>query len=167
MLKIVHSLDKYVCKKTTKFQIYILSQSNSIVFTLYIGFLHIFADSAFSGIFRKKIFVFFFIFNHIQLKKIKKCQKNIIFKKVASQPEFHHKCLIDEKDVYRKQMMIGSSKHDVHTKNLNKVALNRCDDKRIIQEDGISTLARGHFKLENQMFNMYISIFDSRIIRIF
>ena len=80
----------------------------------------------------------------MKCKGIKKC----VVKNTLGFDDYY-KCLIDGKDVYRKQMMIGSSKHDVHTKNLNKVALNRYDDKRIIQEDGISTLARGHYELEN------------------
>ena len=40
--------------------------------------------------------------------------------------------------------MFRSSKHDVHTIEVNKVALNRDDDKRICRKDGISTFARGH-----------------------
>ena len=40
--------------------------------------------------------------------------------------------------------MFRSSKHEVHTIKVNKVALNRDDDRRISGRDGISTLARGH-----------------------
>ena len=40
--------------------------------------------------------------------------------------------------------MFRSSKHEVHTIEVNKVALNRDDDKRISKKDRISTLARGH-----------------------
>ena len=40
--------------------------------------------------------------------------------------------------------MFRSSKHEVHTIEVNKVALNRDDDKRISKSDGISTFARGH-----------------------
>ena len=35
-------------------------------------------------------------------------------------------------------------KHDIFTIEVNKVALNRDDDKRISKRDGISTFARGH-----------------------
>ena len=31
---------------------------------------------------------------------------------------------------------------------VNTIALNRDGDKRVVCEDGISTLARGHYKLE-------------------
>ena len=40
--------------------------------------------------------------------------------------------------------MFRSAKHEVHTVEVNKVALNREDDKSISRKDGISTFARGH-----------------------
>ena len=51
-------------------------------------------------------------------------------------------CLLNQtnESVYRLQLMFRSSKHEVHTTEVNKVALNRDDDKRIANKDGISTL---------------------------
>ena len=43
--------------------------------------------------------------------------------------------------------MFRSSKHEIHTIEVNKTALNRDDDKRISRKDGISTLAHGHKSL--------------------
>ena len=40
--------------------------------------------------------------------------------------------------------MFRLTKHEVHTIEVNKVALNRNDDKRISKRDGISIFARGH-----------------------
>ena len=40
--------------------------------------------------------------------------------------------------------MFRSSKHEVHTIGVNKVTLNRDDDKRISRKDGISMFVRGH-----------------------
>ena len=40
--------------------------------------------------------------------------------------------------------MFRLTKHEVHTIEANKVALNRDDDKRIIKKDWISTFVRGH-----------------------
>ena len=40
--------------------------------------------------------------------------------------------------------MFRSAQHEMHMIEVNKVALNRDDDKRITREGGISTLARGH-----------------------
>ena len=43
--------------------------------------------------------------------------------------------------------MFRSNKNEVHTIEINKVTLNRDDDKQIAKKDGISTLARGHKSL--------------------
>ena len=40
--------------------------------------------------------------------------------------------------------MFRSAKCEVHTIKVNKVALNRDDDKRISKRDGMSTFERGH-----------------------
>ena len=53
----------------------------------------------------------------------------------------YKKCLDNGKNIYKEQMVFRSKKHDVFTMNVNKTALNREDDKRLIQEDGVSTLA--------------------------
>ena len=70
-------------------------------------------------------------------KGIKKCivKKTLTF-------EDYKTCLFNDSTEYRSQLMFRSSKHEVHTIEVNKVALNR--DKRISKKDGISTLARGH-----------------------
>ena len=75
-------------------------------------------------------------------KGIRKC----VVKKTLRFDDYYN-CLISGKDVYRKQMMIRSYKHEINTINVNKIALNRCDDKRIIMKDRISTLSRGHYQL--------------------
>ena len=41
--------------------------------------------------------------------------------------------------------VIRSHKHELYTEQINKVALSAEDDKRVIMEDGISTLAHGHY----------------------
>ena len=43
--------------------------------------------------------------------------------------------------------MFRSNKHENHTIKVDKVALNRDDDKRIVKKDGIGMLARGHESL--------------------
>ena len=72
-------------------------------------------------------------------KGIKKCivEKTLTF-------EDYKTCLFNDSTEYRSQLMFRSSKHEVHTIEVNKVALNRDDDKRISRKDGISTFARGH-----------------------
>ena len=45
--------------------------------------------------------------------------------------------------------MFRSAKYEVHTIEVNKVALNRDDDKTISRKDEISTFASQRFKLES------------------
>ena len=77
-------------------------------------------------------------------KEIKKCvvKKTLLFEDCKN-------CLLNptNESVYRLQLMFRSSKHEVHTIEVNKIALSRDDDKRIAKKDGISTLARGHKSL--------------------
>ena len=72
-------------------------------------------------------------------KGIKKCvvKKTLTF-------EDYKTCLFNDSTEYRSQLMFRLSKHEVHTIKVNKVALNRDDDKRISKKDGISTFVRGH-----------------------
>ena len=72
-------------------------------------------------------------------KGIKKCvvKKTLTF-------EDYETCLFSDSTEYRSQLMFRLAKHEVHTIEVNKVALNREDDKRISRKDGISTFARSH-----------------------
>ena len=72
-------------------------------------------------------------------KGIKKCvvKKTLTF-------EDYKTCLFSDSTEYRSQLMFRSAKHEVHTIEVNKVALNRDDDKWISKKDGISTFTRGH-----------------------
>ena len=72
-------------------------------------------------------------------KGIKKCvvKKTLTF-------EDYKTCLFSDSTEYRSQLMFRSAKHEVHTIEVNKVALNRDDDKTISRKDGISTFASGH-----------------------
>ena len=43
------------------------------------------------------------------------------------------------KSIYRSQLMFRNRNHEVHTVKVNKVALNRDDNKQIVKKDGAST----------------------------
>ena len=72
-------------------------------------------------------------------KGTKKCavKKTLTF-------EDYKTSLFNDSTEYRSQLMFRSAKHEVHTIKVNKVTLNRDDDKRISRKDGISMFARGH-----------------------
>ena len=72
-------------------------------------------------------------------KGIKKC----VVKKTISFEDYKN-CLFSGESSYRSQLMFRSSKHEVRTLEVNKLALSRDNDKRITA-DGIASLARGHW----------------------
>ena len=47
------------------------------------------------------------------------------------------------KSINRSQLMFRNKKHEVHTVEVNKVALNRNDDKRIAEKDGGKYISAG------------------------
>ena len=81
-------------------------------------------------------------------KGIKKC----IVKKTISFEDYKA-CIFSGETSYRSQLMFRSSKHEVRTLEVNKLALSRDDDKHIIV-NGISSLARGHYCTIK--YNLYI-----------
>ena len=48
-------------------------------------------------------------------------------------------CLLDGETIYREQTLFENKKHDVDTANKHNIALNRDDNKRLVQADGITT----------------------------
>ena len=84
------------------------------------------------------------------VKEDKRCKgiKKCVVKEALDFDDYKN-CLFDPtgKSIYRQQFMFRNKKHDVHTVEVNKVALNRDDDKRIAKKDRISKLARGHNSL--------------------
>ena len=62
----------------------------------------------------------------------------------------HKKCLFGDSDldVYRQNVSIRSFKHQLKTIVSKKLTYNNFDDKRVILEDKIHTMAHGHFKID-------------------
>ena len=53
----------------------------------------------------------------------------------------------DGETAYREQMLFENKKLEIYTVNKQKIALNRDDDKSIVQADGITTLTTGYVSL--------------------
>ena len=85
------------------------------------------------------------MFEGKESKKCKGVKKSVVKKSITH--EDYKKCLTTGKEQLRKQNIIRSYKHEVYTEEVNKVALSASDDKRYILEDGINTLALGHYKI--------------------
>ena len=81
----------------------------------------------------------------MDLEEDKKCKgvKKCVVKKTLTF-ENYKTCLLGGKNTLASQMVFQNKKHDVYTCNMNKIALNRDDDKRLVQSDQKHTLARGH-----------------------
>ena len=77
-------------------------------------------------------------------KKCKGIKKCVVHKMISF--EDYKACLFSRETSYRSQLMFRSSKHEVRTLEVNKLALSRDDDK-LITVNGISSLARGHHPL--------------------
>jgi hypothetical protein len=78
-------------------------------------------------------------------KRAKGVAKNVVKKNI--QLEDYRRVLFEGCIIHRKMIRFGTELHQIYTQEINKVALSGNDDKRVIQEDGISTLAYGHYKL--------------------
>ena len=78
-------------------------------------------------------------------KKCKGIKKQVVEKSITH--EDYKTCLLTGKEQLRKQNIIRSYEHEVYTEEVNKTALSAGDDKRYILEDGIHTLAWGHYKI--------------------
>ena len=80
-------------------------------------------------------------------KRCKGIKKQVVENSITH--EDYKTCLLTGKEQLRKQNIIRSYEHEVYTEEVNKVALSAGDDKRYILEDGIHTLAWGHYKIKD------------------
>ena len=61
--------------------------------------------------------------------------------------EAYKKTLFNSNDVAIKQNVLRSVKHDVFLTTCSRTSLTSYDDKRWIQDSGITSLAYGHYKI--------------------
>ena len=79
-------------------------------------------------------------------KRCKGIKKPVIKKELRY--DDYKDCLLNKQRQMRKMNIIRSDKHEIYTQTVNKVALSHEDDKRYILEDGIHTLAYGHYGIQ-------------------
>ena len=72
-------------------------------------------------------------------------KKNVVKKSISH--DDYIDCLFTKREHMRKMNVIRSHLHEIYTEEVNKVALSADDDKRIILEDCVSTLAYGNYKI--------------------
>ncbi|GFU97776.1 uncharacterized protein TNCV_2532491 [Trichonephila clavipes] len=81
------------------------------------------------------------------IKKSKGVKKYVVKNRISF--EDYKNCLFSQKQQHRTVNLIRSTKHEIHTIQVNNIALSGTDDKRHILEDGINTLELGHYTIEN------------------
>ncbi|CAC5376476.1 unnamed protein product [Mytilus coruscus] len=62
----------------------------------------------------------------------------------------HVDCLLEQENILRNQFLIRSHLHQLQIQNVNKVALCSFDDKRYVMDNGLDTLAFGHFRINER-----------------
>jgi hypothetical protein len=77
-------------------------------------------------------------------KRAKGMAKVVVMKTITL--EDYRRVLFENSIMHRKMVRFGTDRHQIYTQEVNKIALSGNDDKRIIQEDGIHTLAYGHYR---------------------
>ena len=75
----------------------------------------------------------------VELKKCKGIKKNVVKKSLDF--DDYVKCLFFGEKEMRKMNIIRSENHDIYSKEVNKIALSNEDDKRVVLNDKIKTLA--------------------------
>ena len=80
--------------------------------------------------------------DNIELKKAKGT-KQCVVKKMLRFNDYKN-CLFANGKVLRSQQRFKSENHAVYTENINKIALSRDDDKRIVAKDGIASYPYGY-----------------------
>jgi hypothetical protein len=87
------------------------------------------------------------MFDGEEHKKCKGVKKNVVKKSITH--DDYKDCLFTKREQMRQMNVIRSHLHDMYTEEVNKVALSSEDDKRVIMEDGVHTLAYGHYSEPN------------------
>ena len=79
------------------------------------------------------------------MKEEKKCKgiKKCVVKMLTL--DDYKKCLDNGNNVYQNQLLFQNKDHEVYTTEVNKIPLNRDNDKQLVAPNQISMLARGHY----------------------
>ena len=87
-------------------------------------------------------------YSNEEQKKAKGIVKSVVKKELKHSN--YVDCILEQKKIMCQQNLIRSKKHNLHVVNVNKVGLSAFDDKRFVLNNGIDTLAFGHYRITNQ-----------------
>ena len=86
---------------------------------------------------------YFYLTDNDKIDKKAKGTKKGVIKKMIKLDDYK-KCLLNDKVILKSQQWFISTKYDVYTENINKIALSNDDDKRIISSDKITSYPYGY-----------------------
>jgi hypothetical protein len=81
--------------------------------------------------------------NGKESKKAKAIKKNVVQKEICF--EDFRECVLTRESIYKEQNVFKTEMHNIYTVELNKNSLNVYDDKRLVLDNGMNTLAWGHY----------------------
>ena len=90
---------------------------------------------------RRKTYSYFT--DNDKIDKKAKGTKKCVIKKMIKFDDYK-KCLLNDKVILKSQQRFISTKHDVYTEDVNKIALSNDDDKRIVSSDKITSYPYGY-----------------------
>ena len=79
------------------------------------------------------------------IKKAKGVKRYVVKKNI--QHENYKEALFDKKFFRHDMNMLRSYNHQIYGLRMNKISLSPLDTKRWIMDDGVNTLAYGHYKI--------------------
>ena len=91
-------------------------------------------------------------------KKCKGVKKNVVAKSITQKD--YKDCLFNDNDHLWRMNVIRSHSHEIYTEEVDKVALSAGDDKRVVLENGIDTMAYRHYKLKDGKIK--VKVFSNR-----
>lgn len=74
--------------------------------------------------------------------------KKMVIKKDIKHDDYRN-TLVNNKQIYHRMNTIRSNKHKLGSYEINNISLSCFDDRRFIHENGISSFAYGHYKIQN------------------
>ena len=89
---------------------------------------------------RATMYVYRKIDKEVEEKRSKGTKKCMVSERLRF--DDYRTCLFVDETIYREQMLFENKKHEKYTVNKHNIALNRDDDKRLVQASGITTSAR-------------------------
>ena len=86
---------------------------------------------------------YLYLIHDSEEKKKNKGTKKCVVKITLKFNEYKD-CLLNKKIILKSQQRFKSEAHNVHTEEINKIALSSNDDKRVLASDGITSYPYGY-----------------------